>query len=114
MIISEYAKYLQLHNDVLLTHRISALELLHKWIYKVINKNPKNNAEKIIHKEILYAKNNQNDYIILGKSESGRKLLTALINFASSYENYNKAKWLELTEQSFHSKDCSNDKNMLE
>ena len=102
MILTEYAKFLQLHNNELITHSTTALKLLYKWLSEIIYKNPKNNVEKVIHKEVLFAKNNSGDYIIIGKSVSGRKLVTALINFAKSYENYNHAKWLEQTEQTFN------------
>lgn len=103
MILAEFAKFLQLHNEDLLSHKTTPIELLQKWLYKLILKNPKSNIEKIIHKEILYAQNDNGDYVIIGKSDSGRKLVTALINFAKSYENYNHVKWLELAEKSFHS-----------
>lgn len=99
MIISEFAKYLQEHNDELLTRKITAMQLLHEWLRAVINKNPKNNIDKIVHKEILYCENSQGDYLIVGKSDSGRVLVSALIKFAKSYENYNQAKWLHLTEK---------------
>ena len=102
MILTEFAKYLQENNDELMTHKVTALELLHKWLYKVINKNPKNNVEKIVHREILLCQNQSGDYLIVGKSDSGRKLVTALINFADSYKNYNHAKWLELIEKNYH------------
>ena len=104
MILSEYAKFLQLNNEKLITHQTTPIELLHSWLIGVINKNPKNNYEKIVHKEIMYAQNENDDYIIIGKSPSGRKLLTALINFAKSYENYNEAVWKEMAERNFHSK----------
>lgn len=102
MILSEFSKYLQNHNEEILTHKTTPLQLLHEWLFLVINKNPKSNSEKIIHTEIMYAKNENGDYLILGKSESGRKLVKSLINFAHSYTNYNYAKWLEQTEKSFH------------
>ena len=101
MILTNYAKYLQTHESEILSQKTSALELLHKWLETVINKTPETNTEKIIHKEILYAKNAQGDYFISGKSDSGRKLVTTLINSAKSYENHLRAKWLEQTEQSF-------------
>lgn len=104
MILSEFAKFLQLHNSELMTNKTTPLELLHKWLYKVITKNPKNNVEKIVHKEIMYAQNENDEYIIVGKSPSGRKLVNALINFAKSYDNYNHAKWLEMAEKNFHKK----------
>ena len=105
MIISEFAKYLQLHNNELLTHKTTPLNLLHEWLKLVINKNPKSNIDKIVHKEILYCENENGDYLIVGKSDSGRVLVSALIKFAKSYENYNYAKWVELAEKSLHKKD---------
>ena len=47
MIISEFAKYLQEHNDKLLTRKTTPLKLLHEWLKQVINKNPKTNIDKI-------------------------------------------------------------------
>lgn len=105
MIISEFAKYLQEHNDDLLTHKTTPLKLLYKWLKTVINKNPKTNIDKIVHKEILYCENKNGDYLIVGKSDSGRVLVSALIKFAKSYENYNHAKWIEMTEKSLRKKD---------
>lgn len=102
MIISEFAKYLQKHNEELLTGKTTPLKLLHEWIKSVINKNPKTNIDKIVHKEIMYCENPQGDYLIVGKSDSGRVLVSALIKFSKSYENYNHARWLEMTEKAFH------------
>lgn len=104
MILREFSKYIQKHNQDLMMHKVTPIELLHKWLYFVIAKTPKNNVEKIIHAEILFCKNDTGDYFIAGKSDSGRKLVTALINFAQSYENYNHAKWMEMLEQNIHSK----------
>lgn len=102
MILAEFSKYLQEHNDELLTRKTTPLRLLHEWLRSVINKNPKNNIDKIVHKEIMYCENPQGDYLIVGKSDSGRVLVSALIKFAKSYDNYNQAKWMEITEKSFH------------
>lgn len=102
MIISEYAKFLQQHNDELLMRKTTPLKLLHVWLKSVINKNPKTNVDKIVHKEILYCENINGDYLIVGKSDSGRVLVKALIEFAKSYENYNHAKWKEITERAFY------------
>lgn len=101
MILAEFSKYLQEHNEELLTRQTTPIILLHEWLRTVINKNPKNNIDKIVHKEILYCENANGDYLIVGKSDSGRILVSALIKFAKSYENYNNAKWLELTEKSY-------------
>ena len=105
MIISEFAKFLQQHDDELLLRKTTALKLLPKWIYSVINKNPKNNIDKIVHREIMYCENKNGDFFIVGKSDSGRVLVSDLIKFAQSYENYNHAKWVHLTEQALHKAD---------
>ena len=102
MILTDFAKFLQQYNEDLMIHKTTPLELLHQWLYMVINKNPKNNVEKIIHREILFCKNSTGDYLIVGKSGSGRSLVKALIEFAKSYDNYNHAKWLEMTEKTYH------------
>lgn len=104
MILAEFSKYLQEHNEILLTRQTTPMILLHEWLRTVINKNPKNNIDKIVHKEILYCENANGDYLIVGKSDSGRILVSALIKFAKSYENYNNAKWLELTEKAYQKK----------
>lgn len=105
MILSEYAKFLQLHNEEIMTRKTTPLKLLPIWVASVLEKNPKSNVDKIVHKEIMYAKNSQGDFIIVGKSESGRVLVSALISFAKSYENYNHSKWLEAVEKSYYQKD---------
>ena len=102
MIIGEFAKFLQENDEELLTRKTTPLKLLHAWLQKVINKNPKSNIDKIVHKEILYCENKNGDYLILGKSDSGRVLVSALIKFAKSYENYTHSKWVEMTEKTFH------------
>lgn len=102
MILKEFSKYLQTHNQELLTNKTTPLVLLHCWLRSVIVKNPKNNIEKIIHKELLFCENDNGDYLIAGKSKSGRVLVRALIKFAKSYENYTRSKWVDMTEKSFH------------
>ena len=101
MILAEYSKFLQEHNDELLTRKTTPMKLLHEWLKSVINKNPKNNIDKIVHKEIMYCENENGDYLIVGKSDSGRVLVSALTKFAKSYDNYNHAKWMEMAERSF-------------
>lgn len=94
MILSEFSKYLQANNEKIITEKMSATKLLCEWIKLVINKNPKNNTDKIIHKEIFLAMNQSGDFLIVGKSPSGRVLVNALYNFALSYEHYIMQKWL--------------------
>lgn len=94
MILSEFAKYLQSKNDDIINNKITTTKVLCDWIQYVINKNPKSNVDKIVHKEIMLAQNSSKDFFIVGKSESGRALVNALYNFALSYENYVMQKWL--------------------
>jgi len=94
MILNEFSKYLQSKNEEILSNNTTATKLLCEWIKFVINKNPKNNVDKIVHKEIMLAQNKSGDFFIVGKSESGRVLVKALANFALSYENYLMQKWL--------------------
>ena len=94
MILREFSKYLQQHNNEILSGNNTATKLLCDWIRLVIYKNPKNNVDKIVHREIMLAENNTGDFLIIGKSDSGRVLVNALNNFAISYENYIMSKWL--------------------
>lgn len=94
MILTAFSKYLQEHNEELIQSKTTATKLLCQWIRLVIYKNPKNNVDKIVHREIMLAENRQGDFLIVGKSESGRVLVNALNNFALSYENYIMSKWL--------------------
>ncbi len=94
MILKEFSKYLQSKNDELISNKTTATKLLCEWIKIVINKNPKKHVDKIVHREIMLAENNSGDFLIVGKSDSGRVLVNALYNFALSYENYIMQKWL--------------------
>ena len=94
MILKEFSKYLQERNNDIIENKTTTTKLLCEWIQFVINKNPKNNIDKIVHKEIMLATNKSKNYFIIGKSESGRVLVNALYNFALSYEHYIMSKWL--------------------
>ncbi len=94
MILKEFSIYLQERNRDIISNRTSTTKLLCEWIKFVINKNPKNHVDKIVHKEIMLAQNKSGDFFIVGKSESGRVLVNALYNFALSYEQYIMSKWL--------------------
>lgn len=95
MILKEFSKYLQARNEDLISNKTTTTKLLCEWIKLVINKNPKNHADKIVHREIMLAENKAGDFFIVGKSESGRTLVKALYNFALSYEHYIMSKWLQ-------------------
>lgn len=95
MILQEFSTYLHKYNDDIAQGKTTATKVLCEWIKLVIYKNPKNNIDKIVHKEIMLAENKTGDFFIVGKSESGRVLVKALYNFALSYEHYIMQKWLE-------------------
>ncbi len=95
MILNEFSKYIQSRNADIIENKATGTKILCDWIELVINKNPKNHVDKIVHKEIMLAKNKSGDFVIVGKSESGRVLVNALYNYALSYEQYILNKWLE-------------------
>ena len=95
MILNEFSKYIQSKNADMIENKATGTKILCDWIELVINKNPKNHVDKIVHKEIMLAKNKSGDFVIVGKSESGRVLVNALYNYALSYEQYILNKWLE-------------------
>lgn len=95
MILNEFSKYIQSKNEDITSGKTSGTKILCEWIKIVINKNPKNHVDKIVHKEIMLAENKSGDFLIVGKSESGRTLVNALYNYALSYEHYIMSKWLE-------------------
>lgn len=92
MILNEFSKYIQTKNDEIISNKSTAINILAEWIRFIMSKNPKTNVEKIIHSEITLAQNKYNEYLIIGKSESGRVLINALYNYALSYEHYVLAK----------------------
>lgn len=95
MILNEFSKYIQSRNADMIENKATGTKILCDWIELVIDKNPKNHVDKIVHKEIMLAKNKSGDFVIVGKSESGRVLVNALYNYALSYEQYILNKWLE-------------------
>ena len=88
MILKAFSVYVQRHKNDLLTCKLTATGLLCRWIKHVINKNPKNHVDKIVHREIMLAENKAGDFFIVGKSDSGRVLVNALYNYALSYEHF--------------------------
>lgn len=94
MILKEFAKFLQEREQEIIENK-SCTSLLGHWIKNILEKKPKTNFEKIIHTEITLAKNKLGDYLLVAKSESGRKLTNALYNFALSYEQHVMNKWLQ-------------------
>ena len=95
MILSEFSKYLQQFDEEITENKTSASKVLCQWIRTVVLKNPKNNVDKIIHREITFAQNKEGDFLIVGNSPSGRVLVNALYNYALSYENFLMSRQLD-------------------
>ena len=92
MILKKFAEYIQTKDEEIISNKFTAINILSEWIIKTIEKKPRTHVEKIIHSEITLAKNKYNEFLIIGKSESGRVLINALYNYALSYEHYVLAK----------------------
>lgn len=94
MIITEFAKFLQSKEEEIIEKK-SCVALLGAWVKSVLESPPKTNVEKVIHAEISIAKNNNGNYLLIAKSESGRSLTSSLYNFALSFEQHVMTKWLQ-------------------
>ena len=94
MILREFSKYLQERNEDIISNKTTTTKLLCDWVKFVIYKNPKNHIDNIVHKEIMLAENKSGDFLIVGKSESGRVLVNPHYNNALSYEHHIMSKWL--------------------
>lgn len=92
MIIKAFATYLQSF-DKKETDKTS-LALLYQWLQEILSQNPENNIQRVVHEEIVIKKNNIGMFVIHAKSNSGRKLLESLYNFALSYEQQKFTRWV--------------------
>jgi len=88
MILKEFSEYLQQNIDK------SSVALLNDWIKEKIENPAKTNIDKILQAEIYIAKNKFGDCLLIGKSESGRRLIKVLYNFALSFEQQKLARFL--------------------
>ncbi len=93
MILTAFAKFLQSKKNEIVEKK-SCTHLLLQWVKEILSRVPENNVEKVIHTEIAVATNPLGDVLLIAKSESGRKLMNALYNFALSYEHYLLNQWL--------------------
>ena len=92
MILAEFAKYIINNKSLIINDEKSAVYILTDWIRETLNTEPVTHWQRIIHTEITLAQNSYNEFLILGKSDSGRVLINALYNYALSYEHYILAK----------------------
>lgn len=88
MILKSFSDFLKKNDG------ISATKSLFLWLCSKKNNNPLENVDKIINKELYFAKNKKKDVLIIAKSDSGRRMMKSLYNFSLSYEQYKLAKWL--------------------
>ena len=77
MIIQAFATYLQSFEE-----NIPSVVLLSNWIKGILEKEPTNNIERVIHHEINYSKNKIGMFMMTGKGESGKRLIESLYNFS--------------------------------
>lgn len=92
MILKEFSQYLQ--NNISETGDRNYLACLFDWI-KMKKQSPiLSNVDKIIHAEIYIAKNKFSDYLLIGKSPTGRKLVDVLYRFTTSFEQQEMARFL--------------------
>jgi len=95
MIIKAFATFLQSYEE-----DIPAVILLSKWVKTILEKEPTNNIERIIHHEISISKNNIGMFILTGKGKSGRILIESLYSFALSFEQQKFTRWVHKTQAS--------------
>ena len=89
MIIQAFATYIQsIEED------IPSVVLLSTWVKNILEKEPKNNVERVIHHEINYSKNKLGMFMMTGKGKSGKILIESLYNFALSYDGQKFARWI--------------------
>ncbi len=88
MILKEFSEYLQQNIDK------SSVLLLNEWLKEKIETPARTNIDRVIQTEIYIAKNKLQDILLIGKSDSGRKLIKVLYNFALSFEQQKLARFL--------------------
>lgn len=92
MIIKAFATYLQSFDQK--NENIPSIILLSRWLRDILDAEPKDNVQRVVHHEISIAKNNIGMFIIHAKGKSGRVLLESLYNFALSYEQQKFTRWV--------------------
>jgi hypothetical protein len=95
MIIKAFSDYIKEFNS-----DIPTVILLFRWLKDKLMKQPENNVERVIHKEITLFMNKKSGFLLVSNSESGRILIESLYNFALSYEQQNFSRWIHNTKAS--------------
>jgi len=92
MLLGEFSKHIISKKDEILSGEKSAVYILTDWIRNTLHSKPVEHWQNILHTEITLVENKYNEFLITGKSDSGRILINALYNYALSYEHYILAK----------------------
>ena len=83
-------KYFKLYLD---TNNLKpSIKVLSLWLQDRINSSPRQHEDKILQAELFIGENRCNNFLVIAKSESGRKLLESLYNYVLSCENLEKAR----------------------
>lgn len=88
MILQDFSDFLKQNEEK------PSVSLLYIWLKLKIESPAKTNVDRILQKEIYIAKNKAGNFLFIGKSPSGRKLLESLYNFALSFEQQKMARWI--------------------
>ena len=98
MILTEFSGFLQEYYEkngaMSEKNAKTPVFLLFFWVKNKLETPASSNIDKILQKEIYLAKNKADDFFLIGKSPSGRKLIDALYNFALSFEQQQYARWI--------------------
>lgn len=86
MILEAFSTYLKTNTDK------NSILLLNEWIKLKIKEPSFDKISNVIKNEIYLCKTQNKKILLIGKRESGRKLLKALYNYAISFEQYKIAK----------------------
>ncbi len=73
---------------------IPAIIVLSKWLREKLTKEPQDNVEKVLQTEISIMKNKRGIFLMIAKSESGKKLLESLYEYALSYDGHKFSRWV--------------------
>lgn len=88
MIIEAFAEYIKKNKN-----EKEAQNILIEWLKDILSREPHNNTERAIHKEIAIEKI-EDKYQIKGKSQTGNILIESLYRYTISYENQKFSRWL--------------------
>lgn len=103
MIIEAFSRYLQSADP-----ELPAISALGRWLWERLSMPPENQVDKVLHCEVAIAVARRNSketlyfqpcdskqaFVFKARSESGRRLLNALYQYATSYEQQKWSRWV--------------------